>query len=53
MRFLFDADPDPTFQPDADLDPDPDPGFQMKAQPIGKNAQIGSYFIHFGMSSAN
>ncbi len=44
MFFLFDADPDPTFQPDAD--PDQDPSFQIKAQ------TPGSYSIHFGLSSA-
>ncbi len=46
--FLFDedqdTDPDPTFHPDAD--PDPDPSFK-------KSAKIGSYSIHFGLTSAN
>ncbi len=44
-----DADPDPNFHFDAD----PDPSFQLKAQNLGKCAQIGSYSIHFGLSSAN
>ncbi len=58
----FDKDPDPTFHFDADLDPnstfcfdadlDPDPRFQRKAQNF-KSAQLGSYSIHFGLSSAN
>jgi hypothetical protein len=48
------ADPDPAFHFDADPDPafhfnaDPDPSFQIKAQNLGKSAQIGSYSIHFG-----
>ncbi len=45
----FDADPDPTFYSDAD----PDPSFQIKARNLEKAAQIGSYSIHFGSSSAN
>ncbi len=51
----FDAvpDPDPTFHFDSYANPDPDPGFQIKAQKTLKNAQIGSYSIHFGLSSAN
>jgi hypothetical protein len=40
----YDTDPDPTFHFDAD--PDPAPSFQI-------NAQIGSHFVHFGLSSAN
>ncbi len=40
----FNVYPDPSFHFDAD--PDPDPSFQ-------KSAQIGSYSIHFGLSSAN
>jgi hypothetical protein len=48
---LFDSDPDPDFHPDAD--PDPDPGFQIKAQTLEKSAPLGSYSIHFGLSSAN
>ncbi len=32
--FLFDADPDPTFHPDAD--PDEDPSFQIKALTLEK-----------------
>jgi hypothetical protein len=44
-----DADPDSTYPPDAD--PDPDPSFQIKAQT--RSAKIGSYFIHFGLSSVN
>ncbi len=53
--FLFDADadPDPTFHPDADPHPYTNPSFQIKAQTPGKSAQIGSYSIHFGLSSAN
>ncbi len=51
--FLFDADvdedPDPTFHPDVDLDPDP--SFQ-DSNPW-KSAQIGSYSIRFGLSTAN
>jgi hypothetical protein len=34
-------------------DPDPDPSFQIKAQTLGKVLKIGSYSIHFGLSSAN
>jgi hypothetical protein len=34
IRLLFDADPDPTFHPDAD--PDPHPGFKIKAQTLKK-----------------
>ncbi len=34
--FLFDADADPTFHPDADADADPDPSFQRKAQTLEK-----------------
>ncbi len=57
----FDADPDPTFHfnanPDLpfnfDADPDLDPSFQIKAQNLGKSAQIASYFIHSGLPSAN
>jgi hypothetical protein len=45
----FDLDPDPTFHFDAD----PEPSFQIKAQNLGKNSQIGSYSVHFGLSSAN
>jgi hypothetical protein len=47
-----DADPDPTFHPDDDPDLDPDPSFQKKAQ-ILECDQIGSYSIHFGLSSAH
>ncbi len=32
----FDADPDSTFHPDADLEPEPDPSFQIKAQTLEK-----------------
>ncbi len=42
--FVLDADPEATFHPDVDPDRDPDPW---------KSAQICSYFIHFGSSSAN
>jgi hypothetical protein len=49
--FLFDADPDPTFYPDPDPnflpDLDPEPSFQIKAQILEKDAQRGSYSIHF------
>jgi hypothetical protein len=45
--FLIDADPD--FHSDAD----PDPSFQIKNQPLEKSGQIGSYSIHFGLSSEN
>jgi hypothetical protein len=31
-----DADPDSTYQPDADPDPYPDPSFQLKAQTLKK-----------------
>jgi hypothetical protein len=52
----FDADPDldPTFNfdVDQDQDPDSDPSFQIKAENLDQSAQIGSYSIHFGMSSA-
>ncbi len=43
----LDAVPDPTFHFHAD----PDPSFQIRAQ--RKRAQIGSYSIHFGLSSPN
>jgi hypothetical protein len=45
---VIDADPDPTFHPDAN--PVPHPGFQIKAQTLEK---VGSYSIHFGLSYAN
>jgi hypothetical protein len=45
----FDADLDPTFHFDAD----PNPSFQITAQNLKKSANIGSYSIHFGLSSAN
>jgi hypothetical protein len=58
----FDADPDPACHFDADPDPDPvfpfdgdldsDPSLLIKAQNL-ESAQIGSYSIHFGLSSAN
>jgi hypothetical protein len=50
----FDADPDSTDHPDADpdsnflFDADPDPTFHPD-----QSAQIGSYSIHFGLTSAN
>jgi hypothetical protein len=47
------ADPDPIFHFDEDQKPDTDPSFQIKAQKLRKSAQIGSYSIHFGLSSAN
>ncbi len=50
-HFDADAGPDPTFHFDAD--PDLDPSFQIKAQNLEKKLQIGSYSIHFGLSSAN
>ncbi len=57
---LFDADPneyqDSVFLVDADPDPTFHPGIQIptskKAQPW-KSAKIVSYFIHFGLTSAN
>ncbi len=60
LTFHFDADPDPAcpLYADADLDPtfhfdaDPDPSFQKRLRPL-KRAPIGSYSIHFGLSSAN
>ncbi len=33
---VLDADPDPTFHPDADPDPNPDPSFQKKVQTLEK-----------------
>jgi hypothetical protein len=44
-RFLYGEDrgPESEFHPDAD----PDPSLQIKS------AQIGSYFIHFGLSYEN
>ena len=48
--FLFDADPDPTFHPDTD--PDPDPSLKKGSNPW-KSAKIGSYSIHFGLTSAS
>ncbi len=50
--FHSDADPDPTFHSDADPDPYPDPSFKKGSTP-GKNSKIGSYSIHFGLTSAN
>jgi hypothetical protein len=41
--FLFDADPDPTFHL----------AFKKRFKPHEKNAKIGSYFIHFGLTSVN
>jgi hypothetical protein len=46
--FHPDADPDPTFHPDAD--PAPDPSILIMNL---KSAKVGSYSIHFGLSSAN
>jgi hypothetical protein len=43
-EFLFDADSDPTFHPDADADSDPDPNFKKGS--LLKSAKIGSYSIH-------
>jgi hypothetical protein len=55
----FDADPDPAChwcgsgsESYIYFDADPDPSFQIKAQSL-QSAQIGSYSIHFGLSSAN
>jgi hypothetical protein len=42
-----DVNPDPA----CPFDADPDPSFQIKAQNL-KSAQIGSYSIHFDLSSA-
>ncbi len=44
----FDADPDPPFN----FDGDPDSSSPLKAQNLEKTAQIGSYSIRFGLSSA-
>jgi hypothetical protein len=52
-HFDVDPDPDPACHFDADADTDPDPSFQIQAQNLEKNSQIGSYSIHFGWSSAN
>ncbi len=59
----FDADPNPDpachFYPDPDLtfhfdaNADPDPSLQIKAQNLKKSAQIGSYSLFCGLSSAN
>ncbi len=49
ILILFDPDQAPTFHPEADLDP----SFQIKAQPLEKSAQIGSYSIHFGGSGSS
>ncbi len=46
-----DADPDSIYHPDADQDPDP--SFQIETQTLKKTAKLGSYSIHFGLSSAN
>ncbi len=50
IRMLFDADPDLTFHPAADPDPYPDPSFHILRL---KHLKKCSYFIHFGLSSAN
>jgi hypothetical protein len=42
---LFDVDPD--------ADPDPDPSIKKKAQPLEKVQKIGSYSIHYGLTSAD
>ncbi len=42
---LFDADPEPTFHPDAD--PDPDPSLRKGSNPW-RSAKIGSYSTRFG-----
>jgi hypothetical protein len=34
--FLFDADPDPAFHPDAFLDPDPDTDLKKRLKPLKK-----------------
>jgi hypothetical protein len=59
----FDEDPDPAcdFHADVDLEStfhfdavrDLDPSFHRKAQNLRKSAQIGSFSIHFGLSSVN
>ncbi len=56
ILILFDADaePDPTFHPNAHQDTVP--SFKIKAQTlekVAKSAQIGSYFIHFSLLSEN
>jgi hypothetical protein len=45
----FEADPGSTFHFDADQDP----SFQINDKKNWESAQIGSYSIHFGLSSAN
>ncbi len=47
----FDADPDS--DPACHFDPDPTPSFEINGSKPWKNAQIGSYSIHVGFSSAN
>jgi hypothetical protein len=58
---ILNADPDSTYHPDADPDstyhPDAYPRIQIlasnKGSNHGKRAKIGSYYVHFGLSSAN
>jgi hypothetical protein len=49
----FDADPDSTYHPDADLNPDY--SFKKKAQTLENTgyAKIGSCSIQLGLTSAN
>jgi hypothetical protein len=49
---FLDADPDPDPACHFNADPVPNPSFLIKAQYF-KSAQIGSYSIHFSLSSAN
>jgi len=51
LLWHFEADPDPG--PTFHFDANPDPSFKIKAQNLERSAQIGSYSIHFGLSSAN
>jgi hypothetical protein len=50
--YHFDADPDFACHLHADAYPDPDPTFQEKWKTL-KIAQLGSYTLHFGLSSAS
>ncbi len=46
-----DAGPDSTYHLHAD--PDQDPSFKKRLKPFEKVLKIGSYSIHFGLTSAN
>jgi hypothetical protein len=55
----FDADSEPACHVDEDPDPtfhfyaNPDPSFQIWLKTLQQRSNVGTYSIHFGLSSAN